>query len=273
MIKGMTGFGTAEVAWKQVKGTVEIKSQNHRYLDLVFYLPIGFSVLEERIRQMLTTHIKRGRVNVSFKMSAQLPEQHILNRAVIKEYLKQARQLKREFSIEDKLTLSDLLKLPDVVEIKTTPLDVQLLWPGLDRSIKQALKSCTNMRKREGRSLSAELKSILKKMLGLVGKIQRHGRTLLTKKKKVLTPEEFLSFQKSNDISEELARLKHYLQEFRHHLSSASPVGKKLDFVAQEMQRETNTIGSKMQDTVIANAVIALKSHIEKLREQAQNIE
>lgn len=129
------------------------------------------------------------------------------------------------------------------------------------------------MRKREGRSLARNIVDILKRMTGQVKKIEARTKGILKGQKKILSPEEFTSFQKGYEISEEITRLKHYIQEFGLLVKAPALVGKKMDFVAQEMQRETNTIGSKVQDQVVSGAVIALKSKIEKLREQAQNIE
>jgi len=128
------------------------------------------------------------------------------------------------------------------------------------------------MREREGKCLAAEFRDILKRMSLQIKMINARTAAILRQKKKEMANEEFLSFQKGNDIREEIARLEHYIQEFRLLIQADVPVGKKFDFVAQEMQRETNTIGSKVQDREISNGVIALKSKIEKLREQAQNI-
>jgi len=273
MIKGMTGYGCAQVSWKQIKGTIETKSQNHRYFDLVFYLPLGFSALEDKIRQIVTREIRRGRVTLSFKMSSKPTEQYVLNKQAVKSYFQQAKTLKRTFALEDKITFSDLIGLPGVIEVKETPVDLNLFWPAFEKTLRRSLMGCMHMRTREGISLALDFKQILKQMTALAKKIQKQAQSILTRQKKRLTSDEFVSFQKSNDISEELARLKHYIEEFKRLLASKDIVGKKMDFIAQEMQRETNTIGSKMQDTVVSSAVISLKSHIEKLREQAQNIE
>ena len=129
------------------------------------------------------------------------------------------------------------------------------------------------MRQREGRSLIADMNKLLNLMLLQTKKIRMRSGIILKEKRKLLTDEEFSSFQKGADINEELSRLIHHIEEFRILLRSDIAVGKKLDFIAQEMQRETNTIGSKLQDKVVSNAVIALKSKVEKIREQSQNVE
>lgn len=273
MIKGMTGFGTAMVSQGKFKALIEIKSQNHRYLDIVYYLPVGFSSYEDGIRQVLSKDFGRGRVTVVFKITDKPQQELVFNRDVVKEYLKHGRELSKEFHLKDHLGLSDLIRLPGVFDVKETRLDVGDFWPTFEKGLKKAIHGLMKMREREGASLAADFNSVLKRMKEHIKIIQSRIKVLVRQKKKELTTDEFLSFQKSNDINEELTRLAHYIDEFRLHLRQDSGVGKKLDFVAQEMQRETNTIGSKVQDKHVSNAVIALKSKIEKLREQAQNIE
>jgi len=273
MIKGMTGFGTAKINAGDVKGIIEIKSVNHRYLDLAFFLPIGFGAIENKIRQMVSKHIQRGRVTVSCKITAKPQPKIALNKKAVAQYLSCAQALKKDFHLDNSLKLSDLIKLPGVVEaceVFVTPED---LWPAMEKALEKAMGGLEGMRGREGRALSRDINSILSRMLLHINKIQQRSQAVLKEKKKQLLLEEFSSFQKSIDINEELARLAHYIDEFKSLVKSTASAGKKLDFIGQEMQRETNTIGSKLQDKVVSNCVISLKSKIEKLREQAQNIE
>jgi uncharacterized protein (TIGR00255 family) len=273
MINGMTGFGTAQVSWGKIKGVLEVKSQNHRYFDTVFYLPVGFSSVENKIRKKIAQIIKRGRVTVSFKITEK-PIQHLsLNKDAVEEYIKYARILKKQYGMDNDMTLSDLIKLPGVFSAKEQQVHVDKIWPELEKGLLRATKSLADMRKREGKSLQLNMVDILKRMKKQIQKIKVRASFLLREKKKRSSQEDFLSFQKGFDINEEIIRLIHYIDEFKLHLKTSVSVGKKLDFVAQEMQRETNTIGSKVQDKEVANAVVALKSKIEKLREQAQNIE
>lgn len=273
MIKGMTGYGTAGVNTNKIKGVVEIKTQNHRYFDTVFYLPLGFSSLENKIKNAINAKIKRGRVTFSFKITERSTQAIDLNKAAVKKYLSYAKQLKKEFSLTSELSVADLIKLPGVVEAKDTLVTPPQVATSLEKGLDTALKSLITMRAREGKSLAKDINVILQGMLRQVRIIQMRSKALLKKNKKLMNMDEFLSYQKGIDISEELTRLKHYIEEFKLLLKSTVSVGKKLDFVAQEMQRETNTIGSKVQDRTISNAVITIKSKIEKLREQAQNIE
>lgn len=273
MIKGMTGFGHSNFsAWK-VKGLIEIKSQNHRFFDVAYYLPVGFASVENKIRQILQQNFQRGRLIVSLKIVAKPSPKLVFNKDAVREYLQYSRALKREFSLENNLTLSDLIRLPGVVEAHETLVDVHLLWPAIEKGIRRAAAGAIKMRIREGKSLTANIKNVLARMMKQHRLIKSRQKRILREKKKAVSSDEFVSFQKGSDINEEITRLAHYIAEFKNLLNATASVGKKLDFVAQEMQRETNTIGAKVQDRVVSNAVIALKSKIEKLREQAQNIE
>ncbi|MGE0267808.1 MAG: YicC/YloC family endoribonuclease [Candidatus Omnitrophota bacterium] len=273
MIKGMTGFGCSQIASGEMKAIVEIKSLNHRYLDINFYLPIGFGSIEQSIRQLIQKYIERGRVTVSIKIIDKPSQTIICHKDTIKKHLNYANQLKKEFNLKNDLTLSDIVKLPGVFEIKETLIYPEQIWPSLNKSMTKALIALEKMRKSEGRSLSGDVSDQLQKMSEQIQIILKKSKELLKEKKKKLTAEEYTSYQKSSDINEEISRLKHYIAEVKILLKAKISVGKNVDFIAQEMQRETNTIGSKLQVTAISNAVITLKSKIEKIREQAQNIE
>lgn len=273
MIKGMTGFGTAQINVADVKGVVEVKSVNHRYLDLVFYLPIGFGAVESAIRQKISKTIQRGRITISFKIVEKPQAKIVLNKCAVKHYLNYAKSLKKEFHLDNNLKISDLIKLPGVVEARDAFVGPEQIWPGLEKALQRSVTSLETMRKREGRALAKDVSGILRRMSNQVKKIESRTKQVLREKKKTYTLEEFSSYQKGVDVNEEIARLKHYIDEFKSLIHSTASVGKKLDFVGQEMQRETNTIGSKVQDKIVSNCVITLKSKIEKLREQAQNIE
>ena len=214
---------------------------------------------------------------VGYRSLLKLPKNRFntlsFNKEAVKEYLSYAKSLRKEFGLQNNLTLADLIKMPGVVEAKEIRLNIDQIWPGIEKSVKQAMKSLSAMRAREGKSLFADMSNVLRRMQGQIKTIQKRDASVLKEKKRALSSEEYVSFQRSCDINEEVTRLSHYVLEFKTLLKSKDSVGKKLDFVAQEMQRETNTIGSKMQDRVVSNAVIALKSKIEKLREQSQNIE
>lgn len=273
MIKGMTGFGSAQCFWGRMKAVVEIKSLNHRYLDINYYLPPGFGAIEEKIRQMIQQSIQRGRVTASIKITQKPAHEVMADEEAVKKYLLFAKQVGRKFRLEDDLKLSDIIKLPGVLEAKEVFMEPQEMWPALEKSFQKSLEGLEQMRKREGRSLAADVKDKLRRMSLQVKKIQARSAAVLKEQKGRMSDEEFRSFQKSSDVNEEISRLIHYLEEAGLLIKEAASAGKKLDFIAQEMQRETNTIGAKLQDKAVSSAVIALKSKIEKIREQAQNIE
>jgi uncharacterized protein (TIGR00255 family) len=273
MITGMTGFGAGAIAFGKVKGIVEIKTVNHRYLDVAFYLPVGFSSLEDKIQKIIAGQMKRGRVTVSVKITERPHTNIILNQESVERYLEFARSLGQKHRIKNDVTVADILRLPGVVEAKEVFVQAGDLWPVLEKSLQKAVSGVVAMRRREGRALRVDISGQLKRMLLQIGNIKNRTGALLKDTKRKMTSDEFSSYQKSNDINEELARLAHYIDEAKMLLKQAEGAGKKLDFIAQEMQRETNTIGSKVQDKEVAAAVIAIKSKVEKIREQSNNVE
>jgi uncharacterized protein (TIGR00255 family) len=273
MISGMTGFGSSDIIFGKVKGTIEIKSVNHRYLDLAFYLPSGFSSYEDKIQKLISKHLKRGRVTISVRITDKAQMTINLNKDAVKRYVEMAKSLAKELHLKQDLSTADLMKMPGVIETKETFVHATELWPTVEKNLDKALVSVVNMRKREGRSLSIDINRQLKLMNERITHIKARVRSLLKEKKETFSNDEFLSYQKSNDINEELSRLAHHLDEAKALLKTSEGAGKKLDFMAQEMQRETNTIGSKVQDKEISAAVISLKAKVEKIREQANNVE
>ncbi|MDD3374177.1 MAG: YicC family protein [Candidatus Omnitrophica bacterium] len=273
MIKGMTGFGSAEISSGATKGIVEVKSVNHRYLDVGYFLPPGFMLLEDKIRKLVQKDIFRGRISIVMKITKKEAPTVSFNKKVIQTYLKQEKNLKKEFGLSGDLSLGELIRLPGVVDVQETDVNASTLWPAVEKAITKALASLVKMRKREGLSIAKDVKSQLSLMSLQIKKIQLREKQVLFLNKKKMDSEEFESYQKSIDVNEEISRLAHHVVEFQLFLKSNGAVGKKLDFIAQEMQRETNTIGSKIQDKIVSNSVISLKSKIEKLREQAQNVE
>jgi len=273
MITGMTGFGAHEITFGKVKGIVEIKSVNHRYLDVAFYLPTGFSSLEDKIQKAIAAHMKRGRVTVSIKITERPHTNIFLNQEAVKRYLDFARDLGKKYHLKNDVTVADIMRMPGVVESKEVFVQAVELWPAVQKALEKSVASLVNMRRREGRALSADINGQLKLMLSRISVIKARIALLLKEAKGKLSQEEFSSYQKSNDIHEELERLAHYIDEARMLLRQKDGSGKKLDFIAQEMQRETNTIGSKVQDKEVAAAVIAIKSKVEKIREQSNNVE
>jgi len=273
MITGMTGFGSCDIVFGKVKGSVEIKSVNHRYLDLAYYLPSGFSSYEDKIQKSIGRYLKRGRVTISIRITDKPQMTVSLNKEAVKRYVEIANSLSKELNLKNDFSTADLLKMPGVVEAKETFVQANDLWPSVEKCLEKSLVSVVAMRKREGKALSININEQLKRMSVRIVQIKEHVKALLKNKKEKLSNEEFSSYQKSNDINEEISRLLHHIDEARALLKTSDGAGKKLDFIAQEMQRETNTIGSKVQDKEISAAVISIKSKVEKIREQANNVE
>jgi uncharacterized protein (TIGR00255 family) len=273
MITGMTGFGASDISFGKIKGVVEIKSVNHRYLDVAFYLPVGFSSVEDKIQKIISQKINRGRVTVSVKITERPKTDILLNQEAVKRYLDFAKSLGQKHHIKNDITVADIMRLPGVVEAKEVFVQATELWPFLDKSLQKATAGLVIMRRREGKALYADISGQLKRMLLQIVRIKNRSAALLKEKKNHLPADEFSSYQKSNDVNEELQRLAHYIEEAKNLLKQDSGVGKKMDFIAQEMQRETNTIGSKVQDKEVSAAVIAIKSKVEKIREQSNNVE
>ena len=273
MITGMTGFGSASFAVGKIKGVIEVKSVNHRYLDVAFYLPMGFGAMENKIRELLVKDVARGRVTISVRITDKPTQEVSFNEDLIEEYLRHAKSMEKKYKLSNNLTLADLIRMPGIVDVKEVFVEALEMWPSVEKGLVLALKSLKTMRQREGKSLAADMGDKLKRMSKKLKDIKKRHDLLLKGYRKTSKPEEFASYQKSIDVNEELARYQHYIEEMLALLKVSIPVGKKMDFIAQEMQREANTLGSKLQDEMVSNAVIALKSKIEKIREQANNVE
>ncbi len=273
MIKSMTGFSSVEISLGAMKAVLEIRSVNHRYLDIAYFLPLGFTSCEDRLRQVIQKAIARGRVTISMKIVKKQEPMITFNKSVVRDYLKREKEIKKEFGLKGVLMLSDLIRLPGVVEIQDVEPRASTLLPAIEKATTKALNLLIVMRLREGKSIVLDILKQTSRMLLEINTIRAKEKEILSYKKQKLSTEEFESYQKGIDVNEELARLAHHIDEVRHLLKAKEAVGKKMDFIAQEMQREANTIGSKLQDKVVSSSVISLKSNIEKLREQAQNIE
>ena len=237
MTIGMTGFGSCDINAAGIKGMVEIKTVNHRYLDVAFYLPSGFTAFEERINKLIAKNIKRGRVTVSIKITEKPGVAITLNDAAVKRYRDFGKSLAKRFGIKDDLTVADIMRLPGVVEAKEVFVDAAALWPGAEKGLTKAIVSVVGMRRREGKALEADIVGQLMRMNRRIGQIKSRSGALLRAKKQTLSNEEFAAYQKSNDINEEISRLGHHIEEARALLKHGGDVGKKLDFISQEMPR------------------------------------
>ena len=292
MIKSMTGFGQGEAADAGYAVQVEIKSVNHRYLDLFFRIPKQYSQLEETLRTVITGRLARGRLEVTLSVEEFGDQERIvqINNALLKGYLQALRTIQSELGSEDKIQLSDILVLPGLLEVDEPPLD----WDNLQQLVAQAANAALDgleaMREAEGRRLCADLEEKLLQVEKLRADVAGIAPQVVVDYRKrlrerlgelldgtTLTEERFLGevaiFADRCSIDEELVRLASHIQEFKETLKSHASVGRKLDFLIQEMNREVNTIGSKANNVHIAASVVSMKSELEKIREQVQNIE
>jgi uncharacterized protein (TIGR00255 family) len=275
MLTSMTGFGSKEAdALPFGKISVELRSSNHKFLEIVLHLPEGFLSLEDRIKKEIESRVKRGRITCVININGSKSAGVFINDNLLKNYLSALKNIKKKFGIGGEINLDTLIHLPGVLSLAESTVPKERIWPGLKTILAKAVESLAKTRQKEGRALYKFLKDragILKSELETV-KI-RYKAVSQQKISKLNTPEERSSFLKDMDISEELERLEFHIKNFSQKLSLSVPVGKELDFIAQEMQREANTTGAKSCDSVISSKVIQLKSQIEKIREQVQNIE
>ena len=290
----MTGYGRAEAAGARLALSVECKSVNHRHLDLAIKLPRPIGTLEPDVRRMIQAAVARGRVDVSVNLSpiaAGTLSSLSFDMNLAKEYTEMARQLAEELKLEGSPSLGWVLGQPGVISREAEPtLSPEEAWPLLEQALSRALAELQARREAEGAALSQELLALQSGLSAHVDAIaelapaavERRAARLRARIQAMLGEStvdegrvvtEVAVWAEKTDISEELTRLRTHLDQLVLLLRAGGSVGRTLDFLAQEMNREVNTIGSKADDLEISQAVIAAKSALEKLREQAQNIE
>lgn len=292
MIKSMTGFGRCEVTGKDRKLTVEMKSVNHRYLDVNIKMPKKLNFFESAIRTELKKYITRGKVDVFITCEDYSEDSGSLkyNRALAKEYLTYLRQMAEEFGLDDDIRVSTLSRYPDVFVMEEQNIDEEELWKDLREALQGAAENFVKTRIAEGENLLADLNDKLNTMLRHVEFITERSPKLIQEYREKLREKvrelledvqidesrlymEVTVFADKVCVDEELVRLKSHVESTRKTLLAGGSVGRKLDFIAQEMNREANTILSKANDLEISERAIELKNEIEKVREQIQNIE
>jgi uncharacterized protein (TIGR00255 family) len=275
MIKSMTGFGGRQAkidSWGKV--SVELRSANHKFLEVVFHLPEGFLSLEDRIKREVESKIKRGRVTCAINIVGAKGSRAYVNKELIQAYSRLLTDVKRQFHIKDELSINTLVHLPGVLSLGENKSPETSIWPKLKALINAALDDLIRMRQKEGRSLFSFMKKRAESLARNLFYIKRRFRDAIRDKLSFIkTDEERSVFLKDTDITEEIERLGFHIRNFKNKLSKKGAIGKELDFIAQEMQREANTMGAKSFDVKVSARVLQLKSQIEKIREQAQNIE
>ncbi len=291
MLKSMTGFGRAEKTVDQFNIKVNLKSVNHRYLDLAVRVPKYYYFVEDKIRQVASKYISRGKVEVfvSVERTEGSDKSITLDKGVAENYISALRGI-AEFGLEDDIKISTIAQYHDIFKIETDETDEEYITSIIADVFEDAAEDFVNTRVSEGKNMEADislhldnLEANLKEVEKRYPEIVAEYRARLEKKiseiladvnveeTRIIT--EAAIFAERTDIGEETVRLASHIKEFRKAIKTDQPIGKKLDFMIQEMNRETNTMGSKANDVEISKIIVDMKSEIEKIREQIQNIE
>ena len=292
MIKSMTGFGRCEIQKESRKFTVELKSVNHRYLDVNIRMPKKLNFFETAIRTLLKSYANRGKVDIfiTYEDLSQTQVSVKYNAVLAAEYLKYLKQMEEEFGLENDVRISTLSRYPEVFTMEEQSEDEEELWNGLKEALEGAFAQFVETRQTEGENLKKDILSKLDILSEHIGFIEERSpqivaeyRTKLEDKMKELLADtqieesriasEVILFADKICTDEEVVRLKSHISHMRNTLEEKDEIGRKLDFIAQEMNREANTILSKANDIEVSDHAISLKTEIEKIREQIQNIE
>ena len=292
MIKSMTGYGRAVETVNGREFTVELRSVNNRYLDCTVKMPRSVSFAEEAVKQAVKQAVSRGKVDVFISIKSENSDDTkiSLNASVLEGYLSAMRQMVSKFGVRDDISVSTVSRLPEVFTVEKPEVDEEQLKSDLMSVVEKALEGYNAMRITEGKALDADLRSRGNTILELVSQVEAGNsqtvidyRTRLENKLKevlantaidesrILT--EAAIFADKVAVDEETVRLRSHLQQMNTMLTGGGAVGRKLDFLLQEMNREANTIGSKCTDVRLARIVVDIKAELEKIREQTQNIE
>lgn len=292
MIKSMTGYGRCEITEGDRKYTIEMKSVNHRYLDVNIKMPKKLSFFESSIRNELKNYIQRGKIDM-FITYEDFSENNVCikyNRDIAAEYLEYLKSMSEEFGLDNDIRVSTLSRYPEVFSMEEQTVDEEEIWNGLVKAVKGAAEGFVETRIREGKNLADDLIIKLDGMLEHVDFIAERSPQIIDEYRKKLTDKvhellddaivdearllaEVTIFADKVCVDEELVRLRSHINTMKQSLIEGGSIGRKLDFIAQEMNREANTILSKANDLTISNSGIELKTEIEKVREQIQNIE
>nr|MBN2276680.1 YicC family protein [candidate division Zixibacteria bacterium] len=288
----MTGYGKAVYKTKDLAVSVEISSVNNRFLEYSFRLPKQISFLEAKFKELISSQISRGKINlaVSYEDYGIGVDRLVVNRKLADEMYRQLAEMKKKYKLTGSIELTHLLGFHEVFKVEKSDDIEDRIWPPMKRAVEKALKDLGAMRKREGANLKKDLVGrlkILNRKIGLVEKLADENvtayRQKLTKRIQDILEnralnttrleEEVVYMAERADITEECVRFKSHLKQFDADLKKGGSLGKRLNFILQEMNRETNTIGSKSANTEISHLVLGLKEEVEKMREQVQNLE
>jgi len=290
----MTGYGRGDAAKDGFKITVELSSVNRKQSEISVNLPREMEMLEAQIRDVINRYIARGRLTVRVGLHAGASKQSArmhLNVPLAKAYARELSRLTKQLRLPGPVTLDHLARAPGVFQTDEQIAEEEDFWPAVEKALKVALQAMVKMRQREGDHLRRDLAERISIMRRATARIQKNAPGVAERYRKQLVEriktagleipgaeddrllKEVVYFADRSDISEELTRLQSHFKQFDDCYKSSEPVGRMLDFLAQEMNREVNTIGSKANDSLISREVVTLKAELEKFREQAQNVE
>jgi uncharacterized protein (TIGR00255 family) len=293
-MNSMTGYGRGECSQEGFKVTVELSSVNRKQTEISINLPREMEMLEAQMRDLINQQISRGRLSVRVGLHAggsKLSARMHLNVPLAKAYARELTRLSRQLNLPGPVTLEHLARAPGVFQTDEELAIEEDFWPAVEKALRRGLTQLLGMRRREGAHLARDLSRRIAVMRRSVRRIRTHAPRVAERYRKQLVEriqsagleapqiederllKEVVYFADRSDITEELTRLESHFGQFEDCQKSKEPVGRTLDFLAQEMNREINTIGSKANDTLISREVVVLKAELEKFREQAQNVE
>ena len=291
-MRSMTGFGRSKYENERREYLVEIKSVNNRYSDINIKLPRNISFLEEKVKKTITNSISRGKVDVfiNFVNNSEKGKNIKINTELAKKYIEELRNLQKETQIIDNIGIMEICRLPEILNLNVEEDDEELLWQELLECLNNAITSFLLMRENEGTKIKEDLENRISLVKDKIDKISEISTGLVEEyvvklekrvnellKTSVIDEtrlaQEIVIYSDKCSVEEELTRLRSHISQFLNLVNETNPVGKKLDFLIQEMNRETNTIGSKANCLEITNLVVDIKTEIENIREQVQNIE
>lgn len=293
MIRSMTGYGRKEVSTPGIHATIEIRSVNNRFIDVQVKAPRSFAALEPRIRKAVQDRCSRGRIDVFITRSGERETAGKLDvdERLVGQYVGLMRNIKDRFGLQGEVDISLISGFPGLVNLSEDKEDTETIWQGLAEGLGQALQGLNDMRTEEGNALVADMLERLNTIEGLMHAVEAVAPSTVEQARKrmsdtlskllaeqpdpVRLAQEIALLAERTDVTEELTRLNSHIRQFRTLISESTgdPVGRKLDFLLQEMGREANTIASKAMNSQIAYQIVDIKAELEKIREQAQNIE
>jgi uncharacterized protein (TIGR00255 family) len=293
LIKSMTAYGRGELQQEGIVFIAEIRSVNNRFRDIILRMPKNYQILDKDLRAIISSRIRRGRVEVSIQVEnngVADPYDLELNVPLANSYFKIFEQVREQFGLDKEIRLESLCQMKDVILYKPEPVDTDKMRPGFQEVVTLALDSLDLMRTKEGEAIEADLSKRLEMLEGYVNEVEERAPHLVEEYRNRLRDnvahmlndltvdegrlaQEVAFFAERSDITEETVRLRSHLKQFRDYLLLDEALGRRLDFLIQEMNREVNTLGSKASESRISLVVVEMKAELEKLREQIQNVE